>query len=460
MVGGSLILQASGPATAQLVERVVSLRFDELPSDVIEIAKHSILDCLGVTLAGSREPLAKIVAGALGPVVDAAAGQAETATIIGHEGRLSLADAALANGTAAHALDYDDTHPVLEGHPSAPVLPAALAVGEALDASGSELLTAFLAGLECECMLGAIVNPGHYGAGWHATATLGRFGAAAACARLYGLEAEAIGHALGLAGVQAAGLQCVFGTMAKPFQVGKAAADGLLSALLAGRGLRSNSSIIEADRGFARLYAAGGADGAPLSGDDFYVRSTLFKFHAACHMAHPTIEALSQVQRAHELAEGDVRRVELHLTDPVRLGCGIAEPTTGLEAKFSVRAAAALVLIGADTADPFTFVDSCVTEERFKRALNRVEVIPVENASGWTTRVRVLTTDGRTLAGEADVGQPATDLGAEWQRLGDKFLMLARPVLGEPGAQRLLDAVSRIETIASVRDLTALCVPK
>src|SRR5215203_7194419 len=226
---------ATAGLTGRLVAGVRDLRYDDLPADVIVIAKHCLLDWLGVTLAGSREPLAQMLRDEV-----AEQGGRPQATLIGTDARASTQQAALVNGAASHALDFDDVHLVMNGHPSVPVLPALLALAEAHDGDGRALIAAFVAGVEVECRIGALVMPGHYNAGFHATGTLGAFGAAAACAHLLALDTDQWQIALAIAGTQAGGLKAMFGTMCKPLHAGKAAANGLLAATLAARGFTAN----------------------------------------------------------------------------------------------------------------------------------------------------------------------------------------------------------------------------
>ncbi|MFI5327087.1 MAG: MmgE/PrpD family protein, partial [Candidatus Rokuibacteriota bacterium] len=170
-------------ATALLAEFVTKSRFEDCPEAALGAARRAILDCLGVMLAGSIEPAARIL-----QQVARAEGGALLATVVGTGRRTGAVWAALCNGTAAHALDFDDTNFALMGHPSAPVLAAALAAGELALADGRAVLHAFLLGFEVETTLAEVINPAHYAHGWHATCTLGTLGAAAAAARLLGLD--------------------------------------------------------------------------------------------------------------------------------------------------------------------------------------------------------------------------------------------------------------------------------
>jgi 2-methylcitrate dehydratase PrpD len=217
--------------TRALVEAVRGIRYDEIPEEARQTAHHCLLDFLGVALAGSGEPLIDILVAEV--VRGEATGKAGEAGIIGRPERATRLTAALVNGAAGHALDFDDTHTAMIGHPSGPVLPALLALGETQGADGEALLAALVAGVELECRVGTLLGGMHYAAGFHTTGTAGTFGAAAACAHLLGLDRERWLHALGLAGTQAAGLKSAFGTMAKPLHAGRAASPGVASPLSA-----------------------------------------------------------------------------------------------------------------------------------------------------------------------------------------------------------------------------------
>src|SRR5438034_1045684 len=232
--------------TLALAGKACALSYDDLPAPAREIARQCVLDYLGVALAGAADPLVRLLLDEL-----AEAGGAPQASVIGHEERLPALSAALVNGAAAHALDYDDVNMAMPGHPSVAILPGLLALAELKGSSGREVVTAFAAGYETACRIGAALRPGHYNLGFHSTGTVGSFGAAAACARLLGLDAETTAVALGIAGTQAAGLKSQFGTMCKPFHAGKAAHNGLLAARLAQRGFSSRTDIVECVQGFA-----------------------------------------------------------------------------------------------------------------------------------------------------------------------------------------------------------------
>src|SRR6266849_639829 len=230
-------------ATSVLAEFVVKSRWEDCPATAVDAARRAILDCLGVMLAGSEEPAARIV-----QQIAEGEGGAPLATIVGTRRRTGAVWAALANGTAAHALDFDDTNFAMLGHPSAPVLSAALAAGELALADGRALVHAFLLGFEVETTLAEVLNPAHYHKGFHATGTLGTMGAAAAAARLLGLDSAQIRTALAIAASQASGLRENFGTMTKPFHAGHAAECGVVAVDFAALGWTATDQILEAPR--------------------------------------------------------------------------------------------------------------------------------------------------------------------------------------------------------------------
>jgi len=443
----------SGSTTLALVRAVRGIQYDEIPAEAREVARHCLLDHLGCALAGSREPLTEIL-------VESVAGNDASATLIGRRERAPWGGAALINGTAGHALDFDDTHAVMSGHPSAPVVPALLALVERESARGPQLLAALVAGIELECRLGTLLGPGHYAAGFHSTATVGAFGAAAACAHLLGLDEERWLHALGIAGTQAAGLKSAFGSMAKPLHAGRAAETGLLAALLARGGFTANAAILEAPQGFAATHAGAELRSEALErwAGRFLIRDTLFKYHAACYLTHAAIEAATRLRTRHALAPGRIVRVEVGVDPSLLTVCDIAEPRTGLEGKFSLRATTAMALLGDDTADPATFTAARMCDPDLVRLRDRVGVVPVAGTGPMRSTVIVETDDGAFDAA-ADTGVPATDLDAQRERLTRKFLALAAPVVGRAGAEALAAAALGADKLANAAELLRLARP-
>lgn len=443
--------------TARLVEACRRVRYDDLPPDVVFVAKQCLLDWLGVTLAGSRQPLAVMLREEI-----AEEGGRPAATILGDGARVSVRQAALANGAASHALDYDDVHMAMSGHPTVPVAPALLALAEQRCASGRDVIAAFVAGIEMECRVGMMVMPGHYQVGFHATGTLGTFGAAAACAHLLGLDADQWRQALGIAGAQAAGLKAMFGTMCKPLHAGKAAANGLLAATLAARGFTSNPDVFEAAQGFAATQTATFSPERALAGlgEGFAVRDVLFKYHAACYGTHETIEGLARLRERHGIGPGDVEAVRLEVPPGHLAMCNIAEPGTALEGKFSLRFTAALALAGGDTTES-GFTDERVHEPALVALRDRVTVAARAGEAGALsagTAIAVRLRDGRELREWVNLDEPAADLQMQWERLATKFRSLAGAVVGGKRAEEILATVARLDKVTDVSALMASCV--
>lgn len=451
--------QGAGAApsiTAVVADLAAGVRFDDLPPDVVLLAKQCLLDFLGVTLAGASEPLARILQDEI-----AEQGGNGQATILGTAMRGTIQQAALANGAASHALDYDDVHQTMSGHPTVPVAPGLLALAEWRGASPRDVIAAFVAGFEAECRIGLLVNPGHYAEGWHATGTLGAFGSAAACANLLSLGSAEFRTALGIAAAQASGLKSMFGTMCKPFHAGKAAANGLMAATLAARGFTSNTESLEAHQGFAATHGPTfdldrALGGAPTG---YFIRGVLFKYHAACYGTHSSIESLLSLREAHAFTPDQVRSV--HLTVPVGAlsMCNIQEPTTALEGKFSLRFTAALALGHGDTSE-LAFTDARTADPGLISLRDRVTVEGDPAFAGGGTKVTVNLADGRELQAAVDVNIPATDLQRQWERLAGKFRGLAIPVLGESRTAELLEAVRTLESQPSIEAIVRLAVPQ
>jgi 2-methylcitrate dehydratase PrpD len=443
--------QNNSGATRALVDSVRGIRWSEMPDDAREVARHCLLDFLGTAIAGSREPLTEIL------IREIVKSEVSTeAALIGRSERASRLTAALVNGAAAHALDFDDTHMAMDGHPSVPVIPAVLALAETEGAGGRAMLEAIVAGIELECRLGAMIGGQHYAVGFHSTGTLGTFGAAAACSHLLHLDENQWLCAMGLAGTQAAGLKSSFGTMAKPLHAGRAASSGLLSALLARGGFTANPEIIETAQGFAITHA-GRASQKVLDqfAGRFLIRETLFKFHASCYLTHAPIEAAKQIRTENGLDTQTIDSVEVHVA-PGALGvCNIQEPRTGLEGKFSLRSTTAMALSGIDTSSLETFTDARVTAADLVHLRDRVRVVGDEKL-GSTQATVFVESRGRRLHAEADSGVPAPNLSAQRESLIRKFIAIASPITGQKSAARVADAALHADENMSASELMRL----
>jgi 2-methylcitrate dehydratase PrpD len=439
--------------TRTLAEQAAAVSFEALPEAVRALARQCVLDYYGVALAGADDPLVAIL---LDEVSEA--GGAAQAGVIGHKARLPMLAAALVNGAIGHALDYDDVNLAMPGHPSVAILPGLLALAEERRSSGRDVIAAFVAGYETCCRVGMAMRPGHYGRGFHATGTVGAFGAAAACAHLMGLDADATAQALGIAGTQASGLKSQFGTMCKPFHAGKASQNGLLAARLAARGFSSRPDLIECEQGFARTHAPDfhpeKALAEPPNG--FYILANLFKYHAACYMTHAPIECGRDLRDRQGVRPDDIAAMTLSVHRGSSRICNIPAPTDGLEAKFSLRQTVAMALTGVDTASLGAYSVATATDPRLIRLRERVEMDFRDDLPEAGAEIAVTLSDGRVLRASHDSGIATSDVGSQGERLAAKFDALAEPVLGAARARELREVISGLDGLADTGSLARL----
>lgn len=434
-------------ATRDTAAWVASFDTGRLSAETLARGRHAVLDWVGVTVAGSSDPMVDILTA---DAIDN--GEAGECTLVGRGEHVTQSTAALINGTASHALDFDDVNRQLHGHPTVAVLPAVLALAEQRHASGREMLDAFIVGYQVACAVGEMMDPSHYEAGWHATGTAGTFGAAAGAARLLGLDAGQCAHALGIAATQAAGLKAMFGTMCKPLHAGKAAMNGLLAARWAARGFTSNQDALEAHQGFAHTQTTT-FEYRPLPASaesPLAVESGLYKYHAACYLTHASIEAIKAIVAEHAIQPDDVKQVRLHALPTLKNVCNIAVPDSGLEIKFSIRHLAAMALSGVDTANLAMFSDHTARRADLVALRERIELVEGDLPNRVSARVEVTTRQGNQFDAFVDVGTPHADTAAQWSKLNEKFQRLVGPVLGESHAVELSQAIGSIETCTDV----------
>ena len=442
------------PLARALGERIQAIAFAALPDAAVGWAKIGILDTVGVTLAGAPEPCARIAARVLG----AAPG---TALIFGTRARAAPPDAALINGTAAHALDFDDCSNTLGGHPSAPMLPALFALAEGRAVSGADLITAYVAGFETETRIARAVNFHHYEKGWHPTATLGTFGAAAACAHLLRLTGEQTATALAIAASFASGLKANFGTMTKPLHVGHCARNGLTAALLAAEGFTANHAAFEHPQGFFLVFnGAGNFDAAAALRDwaaplDIIRPGIAIKQYPCCGSTHPAIDAMLALRAAHNLTAAEVEHVT-SWTHPRRLAhTNRPDPQSALDAKFSVQDRLARALAEGRVVLSH-FMGDAYADPAIRALTRRIEAAPhpamaMDDTAHFGAEVRVLTKDGRELAHQVDrpAGRTAENPLPETV-LEAKFLDCAARSLRVEAARHVLDLLRRLDTLADI----------
>jgi 2-methylcitrate dehydratase PrpD len=446
-------------ATTHLAEFVTKSRWEDCPAEAVDVARRAILDCLGVMLAGSVEPAARIVA-----EVVRTEGGSPLATVVGTPLRTGAVWAALANGTAAHALDFDDTNFAMLGHPSAPVLSAALAAGELAMADGRALVHAFLLGFEVETTMAGVMNPAHYEKGFHATCTLGTMGAAAAAAHLLGLDAAQTRAALAVAASQASGLKENFGTMTKPFHAGHAARSGVLSALLARDGFSASEQAIEGPQGYFAVLSAGKRDEQVLEslGAPWKILETgvAVKPYPSCACTHSIIDSALELQRTHRIRPEQVAEVTVGVNAAVPRILIHGNPRSGLEAKFSGEFSAAAALCDGRVGIQ-TFRDDKTDDPAIRKLMARVRLVVDPDIPGdlerhmWT-RVTVRLRDGREvdIAPRPVPGHPGLPLSMD--QLREKFMDCARIVLPEDRADSVRQMVEQLDGCPDLRSLTAI----
>jgi len=443
----------------ELARRSAALRFEDLPADAVHWAKIGILDTVGVTLAGCGEPCAQIVR--------KLAGNVGASLVFGTAERTGALDAALANGVAAHALDFDDMNNSLGGHPSAPILPALFALADERAVSGRAFIAAFVAGFETECKIGRGVHFHHYTKGWHPTATLGVFGTAAAACNLMRLDAEHTAIALAIAASLAAGIKANFGTMTKPLHVGHCARSGLFAALLAEQGFTANPGAFEHNQGFLDVFNGPNTYDVERMlahwGDPFDIVAPgiAVKQYPCCGSTHPAVEVMLDLVRRHDLKPPNVARIEAW-THARRLEhTNRPDPQSGLQAKFSVQYCLARAL--TDRAIRIEHFEGDAWSDAAVRA-----VLPRVHAAAYTTaefaedkhygaELKVTTTDGKVVSGKVDEAAGRTSGNPlSRERLREKFDNCVARALPRSRAGALAEMIERLDNVADMRNFSAL----
>ncbi len=386
--------------TLELGRFVADLDLRQIPSQGCAIARAGIADCFGVLIAGARDPEIALVDRELG----CAAGET-LASLIPSGARRTPETAALINGVAAHVLDYDDVS--LDGHPSAVLVPAILAQGEASRSSGAEMLTAYIAGFEVWAELLVREGVPLHRKGWHPTAVLGTVGAAAACAKLRGLDAKGAATAMAIAASMSSGLVANFGTMTKSFQVGRAAQSGVIAARLAQTGLTASLDALEHPAG---LLMALSPDGKPQLDRPFSATSKEWhilghglniKRYPICYATHRSIDAALDLVQRYDLNPRQVDRIHVSTGKTQLLMLRNSRPQTGLEAKFSMQFAMAAALV-ARNVGLRELTDDFVRRPDVQALFPRVSLegtAAVKEGSNFAPfdAVEITTTEGETL---------------------------------------------------------------
>ena len=425
-------------------EKYHKLTYDDLPDNVKTVAHQCVLDWFGCAFAGSREPLSAMLR-------DEFSHRHGNCRVLGSNRALDPATAALLNGASGHALDYDDTSASVGCHATAPVFPAVLAIADEIGASGADLITAFVVGVEIEGRIGNAIGPKHYLNGWHTTATYGTFGAAAGVAHLLKLDHSQYATAMALAASAAAGVKANFGTMTKPYHAGQAAERGLIAARLAARGFTANPDAVNGNQGYVQAAGTGSVNSEKLVkiADSWLILDSLFKYHAACYLTHASIDGVAKLRA--DVNASEMRALELAVNPNILDICGIVQPKTGLEGKFSLRANAALSWLGEDTSNPETYVDDVICRDDVQSTLAKVRVSTDASLTQMQTRIGCTTLDNTAVDTFCDTSIPCRDLVLQDGRLRSKFEALSSPLVGKGSG--LAKRILRLGETASVANL-------
>jgi 2-methylcitrate dehydratase PrpD len=426
-------------------------RWTDIPVSVRHEAKRSLLNFIGTSLGAARHPdldrLVRLVAGVAGP---------PRATIFGRSERMDILNAAFVNAISGNLLDFDDTHLETVIHPSAPIAPALFAPAEERGFSGTELLHAFVLGVEIACRLGNAVSPGHYARGLHITATCGVFGAAAASAKLLALNAAGVAHAIGIAASQSAGLVESLATDAKDFGVGNAARNGLLAALAAEAGCTAAPAAIEGPQGWAHALGDDLKHERLLDGlgETWEIAKNTYKPYPCGIVLHPVIDACFDLRTSHALAAADIAAVTV-AGHPLLLARADRRVHNERDAKISIHhSVAAVFVLGAagvrEFADPLV-MDPAVAAFRARVHAEIDPAMPVGAA-----RVSARTSGGKLLSTEVIHARGSLALPMTDAEIAQKLRGLAATGCPRCEADRVIDGVWRLDEADDVRELMRL----
>jgi 2-methylcitrate dehydratase PrpD len=444
--------------TVQFAEFISRTQFDDLPGNVVNTAKQSILDLLGVAIGGFPMPFPQIVVNYLSNL-----GGKKEATLLfrGKRIKIPAVHAAFGNGVCGHALDMDNGCRYGGGHMGATVIPAAIAGSEVSGADGRALILGTVMGFEIQGRIGNSVLPSHIKRGFHQTGTMGTFGAAAAVSKIYGLDVKKTAMALGFAGLQSAGLLEVLhdGSMAKPLHVGKAASAGILSAEFAKNGAESPASVLEGRKGFYKAMS----DAVNMDhlftdlGEKYFIHKTYVKIHASCRHTHPGIDAILRLQKEKGIKFQDIANINILTYNLAESFVGTNTlPNTVEGAKFNLPLSASLAAYYGD-AKMSRFCMDTIRNERIREMASHITVKAVDRWEKLYPHQRGVTVELFTKNGEqftAEVplakGEPENPVSEE--DLIDKFRDNAS-YMKKDSAEKIIDIIVNLER-HKVSDLT------
>lgn len=454
--------------TSYVAEFSSAMQLENIPADVIELGRKSILDGLGLAVAGAKAESGKIITAYLQDL----GGNMACCSVLGESLRVPARFAAFANGIAIHAHDYDDTQLAMAEsrvygllmHPTAPVLPAVLAIAERDRLSGTALTIAYHVGIEVCCKIAEAANPRHYESGFHTTGTCGVFGAAAGVINLLGLNLEDASAVLGLAGSQSGGLRENFGTMTKPFHAGRSAESAILAANLVQRGFSATRNILEAHRGFYNA-TCGGYDEAAIhnrlgSPWTFSKPGISIKPHPSGSLTHPAMSALLELIEAHDVQPAQVVKIRVGTNRHMPTTLLHHNPRSELQAKFSMQFSVAILVLRR-RAGLTDYTDEVVNLPSVQDMMAKVDFYVNEeaDAAGYdkmTSIVEILLSNGKRLESRTDFGKGSPMNPMSWEEVVDKFSECADyGGLPVSAAREVVCMVENLERLDDIRQLTA-----
>lgn len=444
--------------TEELARRISAIRYETLPREAIANAKIAILDTVAVTLAGAAEASTATLMRVPGVT------ESGPSRVFGHRHRVSALNAALVNGTASHAMDFDDVHASLGGHPSAMLTPALFALADLQATSGRDLIAAFIAGFETETRVGKGVNYHHYEKGWHPTVTLGIFGTTAACAHLMRLDEAQTSIALAIAVSLASGVKANFGTMTKPLHVGHASRSGLFAALLAREGFTANPLAFEHQQGFLEVFNGAGhyEAGRILAdwGSPYQIEApgVGVKLYPCCGSTHCPIDGALTLAARHRVRADDVERIVARIHARRLPHTNRPDPQSGLEAKFSVQYCIARALVDGRVSVEH-FEGDAHRDPAVRRLMSKVRIEPYTEIAADTGDTYPVAFTVTLRSGEEVTHRQPRPSGRSpgdpvpADRLEAKFRSCVTRVLPQDDTHALLAALNDLEGVADVRTL-------
>ncbi|WP_250503342.1 MULTISPECIES: MmgE/PrpD family protein [unclassified Caballeronia] len=442
--------------TRILADFIVRTGYGDLPAPVRKEGVRTLMNWVGVAVGGSHDETVNRAVAALTPF----SGPPQ-ANLLGRTERLDIMNAAFINGVSSHIFDYDDTHLKTIIHPAGPVVSAILAYSQYRAVTGKDFLNALVLGVETELRIGNAVYPNHYDVGWHITGTCGVFGSAAATGKLMGLSVEQMVWALGLAASQPVGLRESFGSMNKSFNPGRAAANGIFAALLAGQNYTSSDGMIEAKRGWANTISTKQDYREITEGLGSHWESTLntYKPFACGIVIHPSIDAAIQLRNQEHLSADQIARIDLRVHPLVLELTGKKTPQIGLEGKFSIYHAVAIAIIDGAAGEK-QFSDAKVRDPKTIELRDKVNAIVDPSIKPEQVDVTITLKDGRKLHKYIEHAIGSTQVPMTDKQLETKFSDLADGILTPEQTRALIDKCWHVEQLDSASEIATSALPR